>query len=172
MNKYSNQYSIEKDLEELYKTHWFYWLGIARRYELDEEDTVQEALFSFWKKRDRFVRKSKEETLSLINIEIYNLSRHRARVSVYYSHSVQLSEIFHLSSPYQTDSSDFFLYGNQLKERLSKVRRGRLAIFFDLLYLQGLTYDEILEETGLKARSNLFNSYSEIRRILRDELTT
>ena len=172
MNKYSNQYSIEKDLEELYQTHWFYWLGIARRYGLDEEDTVQEALFSFWKKRDRFVRKSKEETLSLINIEIYNLSRHRARGAAYHSQSVNLSEIFHLSSSYQTDSSDFFLYGDQLKERLSKVRRGKLATFFDLLYLQGLTYDEIMEETGLKARSTLFNSYSEIRRILRDELTT
>lgn len=172
MNRYLNQCALEKDLEELYQSHWSYWLGIARHYGLDEEDTIQEALFSFWKKRDRFVRKSKEETLSLINIEIYNLSRHRARVSVYYSHSVQLSEIFHLSSPYQTDESDFFLYGNQLKERLSKVRRGRLAIFFDLFYLQGLDYDEIMERTGVQGRSTLFNNYSEIRRILRDELTT
>ena len=70
MNRYLNQCALEKDLEELYQSHWSYWLGIARHYGLDEEDTIQEALFSFWKKRDRFVRKSKEETLSLINVDI------------------------------------------------------------------------------------------------------
>lgn len=163
---------LETTLEDLYKSHWSYWLGIARHYKLDEEDTVQQAISNIWSKRYKFKWRSKKEALSLINIEIFNECRHRARGLKYKSNSIDLSEILHFSSPYRSDESDFLLYGNQLKERLSKIRRGNLAIFFDLLYLQGLTYDEIIKETGVKRRSTLFNYYSEIRRILSDELTT
>ena len=163
---------FETTLSELYESHWAYWLGIARSYKLDEEDTVQQAIANLWSKREKFEWRSKEELLSLINIMIYNESRHRARGTAYHSSSVDLSEIFHLSSSYRADSSDFLLYAHQLKERLSKIRRGQLAIYFDVFYLQGLSYDEIMVMMGLKSRSHLWNSYSEIRRILRHELTT
>ena len=82
---------FEITLSELYESHWAYWLGIARRYKLDEEDTVQQAIANLWSKREKFEWRSKEELLSLINIMVYNESRHRARGTAYHSSSVDLS---------------------------------------------------------------------------------
>jgi len=77
----------------------------------------------------------------------------------------------HLQSSYRTDDSDYYLYAQQLLKRLERHRRGSLALYFDLHYIQSMDYDEIIKEKGF-SRTTLFNAFSQIRKLLKDELTT
>ena len=75
-----------------------------------------------------------------------------------------------IESKYCADDSDFDLYGRQLMRVLEK-HKSIYPIYFELRYIKSLSYDEIMQQMNLKRRSTVFNYYSEIRKILRHELT-
>jgi hypothetical protein len=164
-----SNHPLEEMMEDLHKDHYPHWINIASEYSNDPENLVQAALLRIWEKRDRFEWIDPWKTHLMIKQEIKWMGGDERKA---WTRRVSWMEIpIHLHSLHRTDESDYWLYGEQLRDRLKRHKRGSLAIYFDLHYLQDLTYDEIIQEKGF-SRTTLFNRFSEIRKLLKDELTT
>tara|TARA_R100000278_G_scaffold54958_1_gene45750 strand:- start:3180 stop:3680 length:501 start_codon:yes stop_codon:yes gene_type:complete len=156
-------------INELYSTRWKEWRGVARKYHEGQEcmDIVHDALVYLWSRKDDFKFSSLEQTDLLIKrlIRFTALKKKRGLKA----NAIHIEPSEWIESKYCADDSNFDLYGQQLMKVLEK-HKPTYPIYFELRYLKGLSYDEIMQHRNLKNRSTVFNNYSEIRKILRHEL--
>jgi DNA-directed RNA polymerase specialized sigma24 family protein len=157
-------------INHLYATRWKEWRGVARKYHQGQEcmDIVHDALAYLWSRKDEFEFTSIEQTDLLIKRLIRFTALKKKRGLKANAIHIQPSEL--IESEYCADDSDFDLYGQQLMKVLEK-HKSIYPIYFELRYLKSFSYDEIMQHMNLKSRSTVFNNYSEIRKILRHELT-
>ena len=157
-------------INELYASRWKEWRGVARKYHQGQQcmDTVHDALVYLLSRKDDFDFSSIEQTDLLIKRLIRFTALKKKRGLKANAIHIQPSEL--IESKYCADDSDFDLYGRQLMKVLEK-HKSIYSIYFELRYLKSLSYDEIIQQMNLKRRSTVFNYYSEIRKILRHELT-
>ena len=157
-------------INELYATRWKEWRGVARKLHQGQQcmDTVHDALVYLLSRKDDFEFSSIEQTDLLIKRLIRFTALKKKRGLKANAIHIEPSEL--IESKYCADDSDFDLYGRQLMRVLEK-HKSIYPIYFELRYLKSLSYDEIMQQMNLKRRSTVFNYYSEIRKILRHELT-
>jgi DNA-directed RNA polymerase specialized sigma24 family protein len=157
-------------INHLYATRWKEWRGVARKYHQGQEcmDIVHDALAYLWSRKDEFEFTSIEQTDLLIKrlIRFTALKKKRGLKN----EAIHIEPSEWIESKYCADDSDFDLYGQQLMKVLEK-HKSIYPIYFELRYLKSFSYDEIMQHMNLKSRSTVFNNYSEIRKILRHELT-
>jgi DNA-directed RNA polymerase specialized sigma24 family protein len=163
-------YPFEFWIDRIYQLYYSHYVRFASEFSEDPEDLVQKAILYIWERRERFNFTSLSNTSFLISKHIMWLGlEERKRLKRRRAHWIEIPR--HLQSSYRTDDSDYYLYAQQLLKRLERHRRGSLALYFDLHYIQSMDYDEIIKEKGF-SRTTLFNAFSQIRKLLKDELTT
>ena len=170
-------------MDELYSTRIRQWLYIVSKYKYasvtenrkdqthvagDNYVILQESLIYIWSRRHDFEWRTIEATDALIRKIIMYVSMKTYR-GLNPDSTVELMYEKIKLQQYRADESDYYLYAKQLMQVL-KTYKPTYPIYFELKYIQGMSYDEIMQHMNLKSRSTVYNNYSEIRKILKHEL--
>lgn len=156
-------------INNLYASRWKDWCRVARKYTHGQEypDYIHDALVYLWSRKDDFEFLSIQQTDLLIRRMIkFTILKSKRGLK---AKAICTQVPTWIESNYRADDSDFELYGQQLMQVL-KTYKPTYPIYFELKYIQGMSYDEIMQHMNLKSRSTVFNNYSEIRKILKHEL--
>ena len=155
-------------LEELYATRLDEWEGIASSFYVDDpESFVQNAVIKLWMKRHLFTFNSIEQTDVLIKKEIRWLCLDSKKTLKGKAKHQDMD--FKLPSTWRADESDYYLYGEQLIKILKR-NKPSLVKYFRFRYFDFLPDQEIMERLNLSSTDSSKARFSDIKRILKNEL--